>query len=127
MERNIHHEKLVNGLSDQLNQILEKSDQAVYIYLDDEHKNCNKKFADLLGYNSIKEWVEIYAPLADVVEGDQGKVITAYEYTMEKLIASSVDVSMRNVKTGKLVKTKMILVPIVFKGHLFSLQFINRV
>jgi carbohydrate-binding DOMON domain-containing protein len=127
MEENIHHEELVSGLSEQLNQILEKSDQAVYVYLDDEHKNCNKKFADLLGYKSVKEWVEIDAPLADVVEEDQGKVITAYMNTMEKLIASQVEVSMRNVKTGKLVKTKMILVPIAFRGHLFSLQFISRV
>jgi hypothetical protein len=127
MEKNLHHEALVNGLSEQLIQILGKSDQAVYIYLDDEHKNCNKKFADLLGYKSVKEWVEIDAPLADVVEEDQGKVITAYGNAMEKLIASQVEVSMRNVKTGKLVKTKMILVPIAFKGHLFALQFISRV
>ncbi len=127
MEKNLHHEELVSGLSEQLNQILDKSDQAVYIYLDDEHKNCNKKYADLLGYKSVKEWVEIDAPLADVVEEDQEKVITAYMNAMEKLIASQVEVTMKNVKTGKLIKTKMILVPIAFKGHLFSLQFISKV
>ncbi len=127
MEKNLHHEELVSGLSEQLNQILDKSDQAVYIYLDDEHKNCNKKYADLLGYKSVKEWVEIDAPLADVVEEDQEKVITAYMNAMEKLIASQVEVNMKNVKTGKLIKTKMILVPIAFKGHLFSLQFIKKV
>lgn len=43
------HKELVKGLSDQLKQVLERSEQAVYIYLDDTHKNCNKRFADLLG------------------------------------------------------------------------------
>jgi carbohydrate-binding DOMON domain-containing protein len=124
---NKHHQELVKGLSEQLNLILEKSDQAVYIYLDDNHKNCNKKFADLLGYESVNEWVEIDAPLADVVEADQEKVITAYVNATEKLIASHVRVRMRNVKTEKLVKVEMIIVPVAFKGDLFSLHFISRV
>ena len=43
-----HHEELVQGLYDQLKPILEKSEQPMFIYLDDNHKACNSKFAEML-------------------------------------------------------------------------------
>jgi len=53
-----HHVELVQGISEQLKTILDKSEQAIYVYLDDTHKTCNKKFASLLGYNSVKQWAD---------------------------------------------------------------------
>lgn len=50
-----HHEELANGFYNQLKQIFDSSEQAIYLYLDDNHKVCNKKFASLLGYNSPEE------------------------------------------------------------------------
>ena len=50
-----------------------KSTQAIFVYLDDTHKACNKQYADLLGYKSAKESADIDAPLADVKEKDQPK------------------------------------------------------
>ena len=122
-----HHEELVKGIAAQLKPILQKSEQAVYIYLDDNHKICNNNFADLLGYKSAKEWADSDAPLADVVERDQQSVIKAYEEATEKFVASSVAVSVTNVKTGKIIKTKMILVPIVYNGHVFSMHFLSTI
>ncbi len=127
MEEHQHHEELVRGISEQLKPVLEKSGQAMYVYLDDTHKVCNKKFADLLGYKSAKEWGETDAPLADVVEEDQKSVITAYENAMEKMIASDIEIRLKNVKTGKLAKTRMILVPIAYNGHLFAMHFLSRI
>ena len=122
-----HHVDLVKGISEQLKTIMLKSEQAIYIYLDDNHKACNKKFAELLGYKSAKEWADMDAPLADVIEADQPAVIAAYETAMEKMVASCLDTRVKNVKTGKVIKTKMILVPIAFEGHLFSLHFLSKV
>ena len=51
-----HHAELVSGLAQQLKFILDKSPQALYLYLDDNHKTCNKKFASMLGYKSVKAW-----------------------------------------------------------------------
>ncbi len=94
-----HHERLVKGIAKEQNELLEKSEQGIFIYLDDTHKVCNEKFAAMLGYSSAKEWAETDAPLADVVEEDQDAVVAAYESTMAKLVASSLAVSVRNVKT----------------------------
>jgi hypothetical protein len=120
-----HHEELVSGIAKQLKSVLQKSEQAVYFYLDDSHKICNKKFADLLGYKSAKEWADTDAPLADVIKKDQKNVIKAYEQATEKFVASSVEVSMKNVMTGKVVKATMIVVPMVYDGHIFSMHFFN--
>src|SRR3972149_5619893 len=98
MTQEKHHEELVKGISAQLKPIMDKSAQGIYVYLDDTHKACNKKFADLLGYKSAKEWAGTEAPLADVVEDDQQAVIDAYENATEKMIASVLDVRVKNVK-----------------------------
>ena len=122
-----HHVELVQGISEQLKTILDKSEQAIYIYLDDTHKNCNKKFASLLGYNSVKQWVDAEAPLADVVKADQKKVVAAYEKAMGKMAASSLDIKFKNIKTGEEVKANMIMVPMLFNGHLFAVHFLSKI
>jgi hypothetical protein len=122
-----HHGQLIKGVTELLKPILDDSEQAVYIYLDDTHKACNRKLATMLGYKSAKEWADTDAPLADVVEEDQPAVIEAYGKASEKLAASSLDVRVKNVTTGKVVKTRLVMVPISFQGHIFALHFLSRI
>lgn len=122
-----HHESLVEGIAKEQKELLEKSEQGIFIYLDDTHKVCNEKFAAMLGYSSAKEWAETDAPLADVVEEDQDALVAAYENTMAKLVASSLAVSVKNVKTKRRIKMQLVLVPIAYAGHLFAIEFFNKV
>jgi hypothetical protein len=122
-----HHEKLINGIAEQMKPVLEKSEQAIYIYLDDNHKICNKKFSDLLGYKSPKEWADADAPLSDVVEEDQQSVINAYMNASEKMVASGTEVRVKNIKTAKIVKTRMIVAPIGHAGHVFTAHFFSKI
>ncbi|MBI4188178.1 MAG: hypothetical protein HY529_03115 [Chloroflexi bacterium] len=69
---------------EQLKPIMDKSPQGIYAYLDDVHKICNKKLADLLGYKSIREWADTDAPLSDIVEEDQETVVSALIDASEK-------------------------------------------
>jgi len=107
--------------------VLEKSGQAIYIYLDDNHKVCNKKFANLLGYKSPKEWADGEAPLSDVVEEDQQRVIDAYMKASEKMVASAIEVKVKNIKTGNIIKTRMIIAPVGHAGHVFTAHFFNKI
>ena len=127
MEEQQHHEELVKGITEQMKPVLEKSEQAIYIYLDDNHKVCNKKFADLLGYKSPKEWADAEAPLSDVVEQDQQSVINAYMNASKKIVASTIEVRMKHVKSGKIVKTRMIVAPIGHAGHIFTAHFFTKI
>ena len=122
-----HHEELIEGITKQFKPILEKSEQAIYIYLDDTHKVCNKKFADLLGYKSPKEWANTEAPLSDVVEEDQQSVINAYMNASEKMVASAIEVRAKNIKTNEIVKTRMIIAPIGHAGHVFTAHFLSKI
>ena len=127
MDEQQHHEELIKGISKEQKIILDKSPQAVYIYFDDNHKVCNKKFAELLGYKSPGEWAKTDAPLADVVEKDQEAVIAAYTNASEKLIASKLEIKFKNVKTGKMVKVNMVMVPIEFNKHIFVMHYIQPI
>ena len=127
MDEQQHHEELVKGITEQMKPVLQNSGQAIYIYLDDTHKVCNKKLADLLGYKSTKEWADTEAPLSDVVEEDQQNVIDAYMNASEKMLASSVDVRVKHIKTGKVIKTRMIIAPVGHAGHVFTAHFFSKI
>ena len=127
MDEQQHHEELIKGITEQMKPVLEQSGQAIYIYLDDNHKVCNKKFAELLGYKSPKEWADAEAPLSDIVEGDQQSVIDAYMNASEKMVASAIEVRAKNVKTGKIVKIRMIVAPVAYAGHVFTAHFFSKI
>jgi hypothetical protein len=126
MEQEHHHQELISGIAKQLEPVLKKSKQAVYIYLDDVHKVCNENWAKLLGYKSAQEWADIEAPLADVDEAYQNAVISAYQNAVELFTASSLAITLKNVDNKKLIKANMILVPMVYQGHVFSVHFVSQ-
>ncbi len=126
MKKHEHHEALINGLSKELKPIFEKSEQAIYLYLDDIHKSCNKKFAELLGYHSPEQWAKTTEPLtkAFVEPASQKTLVSAFQKAMKKCVGSKIKVVWKK-KTGKPVKTGVILIPIRYKGHLFALHFVS--
>lgn len=126
MAPNPKHVTLIKELSSELNPVFEKSDQAIYLYLDDEHKICNKKFARLLGYKSVDEWVANQYPVSDVVEKDQQKVINAYISASRKLHASQVSVTLTK-KDGAELPVNVIMVPVSYKNLISVLHFINPI
>jgi hypothetical protein len=120
-----HHEELVKGLYDQMKPVLDKSEQPIFIYLDDNHKACNNRFASLLGYKSPEDWATIGGFLdVFVVEKSRETLSTAYWNAMNKMVASTIQLTLMK-KDGATVDTTMVLVPIFFSGHLFSVHFVT--
>ena len=120
-----HHEELVKGLYDQMKPILDESEQPIFIYLDDNHKTCNQKFADMLGFKSPQEWAEKQGFLeVYVTEKSRETLSTAYWKAMEKKVASTITMTWMK-KDGTAMESTMILVPMFFKGHMFSVHFVT--
>jgi PAS domain-containing protein len=120
----LHHEELIAGISKQMKIILESSQQAVYIYLDDIHKVCNGKYATLLGYRSPEEWAKEQDPLEATVERSSQEILAnAYKQAMEKFIPSNIKVTWKK-KSGGTVVTSVVLVPIAYDDHIFALHFV---
>lgn len=125
MAHNEHHIHLIKELAEMLTPVFEKSPQAIYLYLDDEHKTCNQKFADMLGYSSVDEWVANPTPVSDVLEEDQEKVISAYGDASTSFKASTV--SARFVKKDKTQSNaEIIMVPLSYQNEVFVLHFISE-
>ena len=121
-----HHEDLVNGFHNQLKQIFDNSPQAIYLYLDDNHKVCNKKFASLLGYASPEEWAKIENPLEEnIAKESQDAVVSAYFDASERMIASQMDVKLMTT-SGNMFDASVIVVPVAYQNHMFALYFISK-
>ena len=121
-----HHEELVSGFFNQLKEIFESSQQAIYLYLDDTHKVCNEKFSSLLGYGSPEDWAKLENPLEETVDKtSQLTVVNAYRAAMEKMVASKILIKLKT-KNGQLLDASVIMVPLTFEGHLFALHFVEQ-
>lgn len=126
MDEHQHHEHLIGAITKEYSQILKNSKQGVYIYLDDHHKICNEKLAKMLGYKSAADWAAVRIdPVGKMVDSkSQNALINAFWNAHDKSIGSEVNVTWNKKPEGK-IKTKVILVPISFQGHLFALHFVT--
>jgi len=124
MTHDQHHEHLIAEVEKLYKPILSKSPQAVYIYLDDEHKTCNKKFSSLLGYKSVKEWVDNEFPVSDVLKKDRGKVIKAYMDASEKFKTTTLS-AIWVTKKGEKIKTEVTFTPFIHGNEVFVIHFLT--
>ena len=120
-----HHEELVKGLCEQMKPILDKSEQPIFIYLDDNHKACNNKFATMLGFKSPVEWAEKQGFLeVYVTEKSRETLSSAYWNAIAKMVASTIQMTWMK-KDGGALESTMILVPMYFEGHMLSVHFVT--
>lgn len=121
-----HHDDLMRDVARELEEILEESEQGVYVYLDDVHKLCNARFATLLGYPSPEAWAAVHEPfpMVFVAPESRDRLISAYQDAMERLVGSSSRVTWRT-QAGGTVDTDVILVPLSLGGHLAALHFVE--
>ena len=122
-----HHEELVKGLYDQMKPVLDGSEQPIFLYLDDNHKACNDKLAKLLGLKSPKEWADKQGILdVYVAEKSRETLSSAYWKAVNKMEASTIQLTWLK-KDGASVDSTVMLVPMVFQGHIFTVHFVTKV
>jgi PAS domain-containing protein len=120
------HTAGLRALATDLQDMADESPQAMYIFLDDRNKWCNRRFASLLGYASPQEWAAVADSFtsAFVDPKSQSTIVSTYQQAMEQGRGSQVPVTWRR-KDGKPVKTRVILVPVEREGHRMALHFIT--
>lgn len=122
-----HHEELVNGLYEQMKEIMETSTQPICIYLDDNHKACNSKFSMLLGYKSPRELAETPGFLEPFVAKKSHDIVSEnYQKTAKHKIAYALDLTFKK-KDESTFDATLIHVPMMFEGHFFVLLFVSNV
>jgi PAS domain-containing protein len=125
MHDHAHHKDLMGSLTREYKELLTNSEQPIYVYLDDEHKICNKKFAALLGYDSEIEWEKAEGSFPELFVDVQSRatLVSAYQSAMEQGMGSVNSIIWKK-KDGDTIEASVILVPIVFKEHFFALHFV---
>jgi hypothetical protein len=120
-----HHEELIKGFYEQLKPLMEGSEQPIFIYLDDNHKACNNKLASMLGFRSPQEWAERSGFLEVFVDKKSRETLSsAYWNAVNKMAASTIQLTWMK-KDGATMDSTMVLVPMFFQGHLFSVHFVT--
>jgi len=121
------HAKIIKAAAGQFKEILDGSEQSVYLYLDDVNKVCNLKFAKLLGYRTAKEWSDVDKnfPDAFVSKKSRQTLVSAYQNAITRLVGSRVLMTWKR-KDGKEVDTAVIIVPVVIDGHGMAIHFIEE-
>jgi hypothetical protein len=79
----------------------------------------------MLGFKSPLEWAEKQGFLdVYVAEKSRETLSSAYFNAMEKKVASTIQLTWMK-KDGATINSTMILVPMFFQGHLFSVHFVT--
>ena len=122
-----HHAEVVKGLYEQMKPVFDSSEQPIFLYLDDNRKACNSKFAKMLGFKSPQEWAKMQGVLeVSVAEKSRETLMTAYWDAMKKKTASTIQVTWMK-KGGGTFDSAVVLVPMFFDGHLFAVHFVTKV
>ncbi len=118
------HEILLDELRTEYKSILDGSKQAIYVYLDNEHKICNSRYATMLGFTAARDWETLSDPMITVEEQSVNRLVSAFQNAIQNKVGSVFELTWKK-QGGGSVKTNVIMVPIAFKGEMMALHFIT--
>lgn len=118
--------RTITRATDLCKTLLGSSTQSIYLYLDDNNKACNDRFAKLLGYPNPEAWAAVTTsfPQAFVAPASQGTLVDTFQDALNNGAAGAVPITWKR-KDGKTVNTNVILVPLDVDGTRVALHFIE--
>lgn len=119
--------EIVRELSEHLRPVFESSPDGVYLWLDEEHKACNERLADLYGF-TVEEWRGAQ-PFLDnfVAEEDRGLYSWNYHNRVARL-AFPVTFRFRGLrKDGTTFAAETDMIPISHGGYAVAYHFVRQV
>jgi PAS domain-containing protein len=121
----ISRDETLRAIAAELRPVFDGSPQGIYIYLDEHHKVCNQRFAEMLGYDSPADWDRPASFTEQYVDPrSQHTLVSTYQHAMQHKVAATIDVDWKR-RDGGVVPTSVILVPITHSGELMALHFVT--
>ena len=120
------HERWVAELEQEWARLFEACPDGVYIYIDDEHKTCNQRMADLLGI-SIAHFKEMESYLDECVDEDSIDLVmhTYFKHFEEEVKPVRFDYVARR-SDGSTFPATCFQIPIVHDGQMLVLGFVRE-
>jgi PAS domain S-box-containing protein len=121
------HEDVIAGLQANFQPVLDHSPQGVYLWLDERHKICNERMAQMFGY-TVAEWRAIPTFLEHfVAPEDRNRFSENFHQSVFELTAP-ITFRFRAVrKDGSTFLAETDMIPITYQSHQIAYHFVREV
>jgi PAS domain S-box-containing protein len=124
----VAHEVATKELAEHLQPLFDASPDGMYVWLDEEHWICNRRFADLLGYDSPDELNDTPNFLQRMVDEDDQQHFSWNYWNRVQALAFPTTFRFRGTrKDGSTFQAETDMIPVTYGGHTFAYHFVRRV
>jgi len=119
------HVKILKEIAEQFQPLFEKSPEGVYVYIDEVHKICSKRFADMFGL-TVSEWegmegfINKHVAQADV----EGFVNAFHKHVHQELTPTRIQFTGLR-KDGSSFRAELDMIPFPWRGEMLALHFVR--
>jgi PAS domain S-box-containing protein len=126
-QQNKEHEHVLGGLLEQFMPVFSHSPDGVYLYLDDNHKVCNKRMADMFGM-TIEEWRKVPNFLEGFVAPQDRELVASHYRDHVTALGRPVTFRFHGVrKSGETFLAETEMIPISWNGHPIAYHFVREI
>jgi PAS domain S-box-containing protein len=124
----VAHEVATKELAEHLQPLFDASPDGVYVWLDEEHWICNRRFAELLGYDSPEELNDSPYFLQRMVDEEDQQHFSWNYWNRVQALAFPTTFRFRGTrKDGSTFQAETDMIPLTYGGHTFAYHFVRRV
>jgi PAS domain S-box-containing protein len=124
----VAHDVATKELAEHLQPLFDASPDGVYVWLDEEHWICNRRFADLLGYDSPNELNDTPNFLQRMVDEDDQQHFSWNYWNRVQALAFPTTFRFRGTrKDGSTFQAETDMIPFTYGGHTFAYHFVRSV
>ena len=114
-------------LTEQFRPVMEQSPDGVYLWLDEAHKACNERLANLFGY-TVEEWCATEPFLENFVAEEDRGIFSWNYHNRVAALAFPVTFRFRGLrKDGSSFSAETDMIPISYRGHAVAYHFVRQI
>ena len=123
----VEHSHAISELAEQFRSIMEQSPDGVYLWLDEAHKTCNERLANLFGF-MVEEWRTTQPFLENFVAEEDRKIFSWNYHNRVAALAFPVTFRFRGLrKDGFTFSAETDMIPLSYRGHAVAYHFVRQV
>jgi PAS domain S-box-containing protein len=124
----VAHEVATKELAEHLQPLFDASPDGVYVWLDEEHWICNRRLAELFGYDSPDELNDTPNFLQRMVHGDDQQHFSWNYWNRVQALAFPATFRFHGTrKDGSVFQAETDMIPFTYGGHTFAYHFVRTV
>jgi PAS domain S-box-containing protein len=125
--QNRDHEHMLSELLEQFMPVFSHSPDGVYLYLDENHKVCNTRMADMFGL-TVEEWRKVPNFLESFVAAQDRELFASNYGEHVAELKNPVSFRFHGVrKNGEIFLAETEMIPFSWNGHPIAYHFVREI